>query len=74
MLPPILKQMKDKLDAKGFATRSTYEDELLEDLQVVEKALDSKNTTDLLTANAGIQKRSSGRTGPIYGTCPTCGR
>ena len=74
MLPPILKQMKDKLEAKGYSSRSSYEDELFEELKVTDQALDSKNTTDLFAANAGIQKLSSNRTGPILGTCPTCGR
>lgn len=73
MLPPVLKQMKDRLEAKAYSARSTYEDELLEDLKEVDNATDQVQASNQ-KAMAGIQKRASSRTGPILGACPTCGR
>jgi len=73
MLPPHLKAIKASLDAKGVVARSTYEDELLADLNEAEKALDKAKASNK-SLTEGIEKRANARSGPIQGSCPTCGR
>lgn len=67
MLPPRLKEIKEKLEAKPYAERKSGEDELLAEL----KALDqSPELRDVLTERRDIMKMTSGPSG----FCSCCGR
>jgi hypothetical protein len=69
MLPTRLKAIKDALDTKGYDKRSTAEDELLAELNEVEKNLPQSIVENLRTKGA-----SAPYSGPSPTGCPTCGR
>ncbi len=73
MLPPYLKAMKASLNAKGIARRTPYENELLNELNETDQAIDdaSNNTHQFSQAT---HKWATARSTPISGTCPQCGR
>jgi hypothetical protein len=74
MLPPRLKQLKEALVTKGYQSRSTGEDELLEELEALDG---SKKTSEAISESVKaneIQKHSAGVFGGPSGRCPCCGR
>jgi len=67
MLTPMLKQVKEKLDKKGYIQRTTTEDKLLKELEEIDKSKDlSEGFTKL--------GKSFSFTGGEVDKCPCCGR
>ena len=67
MLPPRLKQIKDRLDSKAYSDRNRAEDELLIELNALDK---SPELRDFLINEGKVMKMTSGPTG----VCACCGR
>lgn len=65
MLPPYLKQIKDRLEAKGYSRRSSTEDALLAELQMLDKSPEVKKLSESYETRL---------TSPPAGTCYACGR
>ena len=65
MLTPYLRQMKERLDAKGFAKRSAGEDALLAELNLLDSSADVKKLSE---------SHETRMTSPPAGTCYACGR
>lgn len=69
MLPPMLAEIKEKLDTKGYAKRSQREDALLEELNKID-ALFEQDPRVRKSANF----QESRIVGGPSGTCSCCGR
>jgi hypothetical protein len=69
MLPPMLAEVKQKLEDKGYAHRSEREDTLLEELTNLDKLFEQDST---LRKSAAF-KESRIVSGP-RGTCSCCGK
>ena len=64
MLPRQLKAVKDRLQEKGYAKRTRLEDQLLEELEFLDKSLNEVQLRELSYKTVG---------GPPD-SCPCCGR
>ena len=70
MLPPKLSSLKNQLEAKGYAGRSTSEDELLVELRFLDRNLTSRSLNERLEEF----KRSPTIVSGPSGSCPCCGK
>lgn len=68
MLPPRLSAIKRRLELKGYSNRSTHEDALLDELQLLDESSDVQKALRLNEAR--VQKM----TGGPAGYCDCCGR
>ncbi len=64
MLPPALRQLKRTLEAKGYNQRTTGEDQVLAELEAL----------DRVTKSTDIGEFSERITAGPSGSCPCCGR
>jgi hypothetical protein len=71
MLPPKLSEVKAKLLTKGYSARSTDEDTLLAELEIIDKAFESTNEGHKLAKDSFSETRM---TSPPSGRCSCCGR
>jgi hypothetical protein len=65
MLTPYLRQIKERLDAKGYSKRSSGEDALLAELDLLDKSGEVKKLSE---------SHETRMTSPPAGTCYACGR
>jgi hypothetical protein len=74
MLTNVLKQMKTHLEAKGISKRTLFEDDLLKELDELDKKLDKESIEGI----QGIQKSAGSNypnlLGPSPNACYACGR
>jgi hypothetical protein len=65
-LPPIVAELKEKLEKTGYAKRTSHQDKLLEELEKL----------DGITLQKGIEESAnfSTRMTGTGSTCPCCGR
>jgi hypothetical protein len=66
MLPPRLKEVKERLEAKSFAARKAAEDELLAELTALDRSTEFR---ELIETTRMIKMTS----GPSS-VCPCCGK
>jgi flagellar hook-basal body complex protein FliE len=74
MLSPALAALRNALIAKGYAKRTQFEDNLLDELKEVDSTLEkAKDTKRELTE--GVEKKAMPSIlGPKPGACPVCGK
>ena len=72
MLPPNLAELKAVLTSKGFAKRSSGEDRILEELDLLDQSPEVRKILNEALANEKI-RASSVFSGPS-GSCPCCGK
>lgn len=65
MLPPYLRQLKERLDLKGYPRRSSGEDALLAELTTLDQSAELKKLSESFETRM---------TSPPAGTCYACGR
>jgi hypothetical protein len=70
VLPNKLKEVKSKLEAKGYASRSRDEDDLLAELEEIDKLLDSNRE---IVKKGSFVHDSRMTTGPTN-RCSCCGK
>jgi hypothetical protein len=68
MLPPALRQLKSILVAKGYANRSSGEDQLLDELESLDSDTEFRDVIDKKSFRE-LPRITSGS-----GGCPCCGR
>jgi hypothetical protein len=68
MLPPALRQLKSTLVAKGYANRTSGEDQLLDELESLDSDTEFKEVIDKKSFRE-LPRITSGS-----GGCPCCGR
>jgi hypothetical protein len=69
MLPPILDQIRQRLVAKGYSSRTAAEDQLLEELEI----LDKDPQVDFSVKSKQFRAAPQVVAGP-GGVCSCCGR
>jgi hypothetical protein len=69
MLPPMLAEIKEKLDAKGYSQRSSREDALLAELNKLDALFEQDGT-----ARKSANFQESRIVGGPSGTCSCCGK
>lgn len=75
MLTPRLQALKAILEQKGYSARSPIQDEILEELDTLDRAVDTDPAQKRMIE--GYRQKTAGRTsvhGPSTDTCPSCGR
>ena len=66
-LPPNLRALRDRLNAIGIANRTTYQDNVLKELNKLDGVLLQKSIEESTFADTRM-------TSPGGGACPCCGR
>jgi hypothetical protein len=77
MLPPNLQEIKNKLETKGYASRTSGEDGLLAELDALSKFLDSAGYSADVAVKKSLDeniKRAFATTSGPSGTCRCCGQ
>jgi hypothetical protein len=72
MLPPNLARLKDTLTLKGYAQRSSGEDAILKELQVLDASSEVNETVQEAIANRQLD--AAGIFSGPTGSCPCCGK
>lgn len=72
MLPPRLAELKAALIAKGYNARRKGEDELLAELEAIDKQFESSQEMRKIANDAAFTETRM--TSPPAGQCPCCGR